>query len=52
MITMRVPNQTFQKVGIDILGPLPESRSENRYAVVAIDCKWPEVSPLVTKRLN
>lgn len=51
LITVPVPDQMFQKIGIDILGPLPESRSGNRYAIVAMDylSKWPEVAPLPNK---
>ena len=37
-------DQPFGRVGIDIVGPLPETKKGNRYIVVAMDylTKWPE----------
>ena len=37
-------NQPFEKVGIDIVRPLPKTRNGNSYIVVAMDylTKWPE----------
>jgi hypothetical protein len=37
-------NQPFEKIGIDIVGPLPKTARKNRYIVVAMDylTKWPE----------
>ena len=37
-------NQPFEKIGIDIVGPLPITARKNRYIVVAMDylMKWPE----------
>jgi hypothetical protein len=37
-------NQPFEKVGIDIVGPLPKTKNSNSYIVVAMDylTKWPE----------
>ena len=32
-----VPSRPFQQVGMDLLGPFPTSRSENRWIVVATD---------------
>jgi hypothetical protein len=35
----------FERIAIDIAGPFPESESENRYLLIAMDyfTKWPEV---------
>jgi Integrase zinc binding domain/Integrase core domain len=40
--------QPFERVGIDIVGPLPVTSRGNRYIVVATDylTKWPEAKPL------
>src|SRR5215208_3096728 len=37
-------NQPFEKIGIDIVGPLPKTARKNRYIVIAMDylTKWPE----------
>ncbi|MEE8326536.1 MAG: reverse transcriptase domain-containing protein [candidate division NC10 bacterium] len=43
----------WEKVAIDILGPLPESDRGHRYVVVLTDAfsKWAEVAPLVTQSM-
>jgi hypothetical protein len=40
--------QPFERIGIDIVGPLPETRNKNKYMVVAIEylTKWVEVRAL------
>ncbi len=40
--------QLFERVGIDIVGPLPKTLKGNRYIVVAIEylTKWPEARAL------
>ena len=41
-------NEPFERIGIDIVGPLPESKNGNRYIVVAVDyfTKWSEARAL------
>ena len=38
----------FQRIGIDIVGPLPRTERDNRYIVVATEylTKWPEAKAL------
>jgi hypothetical protein len=40
--------QPFERIGIDIVGPLPRTARGNRYIVVAVDylTKWPEARVL------
>jgi hypothetical protein len=40
--------QPFERIGIDIVGPLPETGRKNKYIVVAMDyfTKWPEARAL------
>jgi hypothetical protein len=40
-----VAEAPFERVGIDFVGPLPETEEGNRYILVAVDyfTKWPEV---------
>ncbi|CEM32443.1 unnamed protein product [Vitrella brassicaformis CCMP3155] len=40
--------RAFELVGMDIVGPLPESHNGNRYMLVFMDylTKWPEVFPM------
>ena len=40
--------QPFERIGIDIVGPLPETENKNKYMVVAIEylTKWVEVRAL------
>ena len=40
----------FQRVGIDLLGPFPETAKNNKYIIVAIDylTKWTETAALPT----
>ena len=42
----------FERIQVDILGPLPVSFSGNKYLLVVVDCftKWPEAIPLKNKR--
>ena len=46
-----VTDQSFMRVGIDIVGPISTSNSGNKYLVVAMDylTKWPEVAALPDK---
>lgn len=41
-------NQPFERIGIDIVGPLPETPRKNKYIVVATEylTKWPEARAL------
>jgi hypothetical protein len=43
--------QPFDRIGIDIVGPLPETTKGNRFIVVATEyvTKWPEARPIPTK---
>src|SRR6266540_2237332 len=43
-----VPMDIFERWGIDIVGPLPQTEDGYRYIVVAIDyfSRWPEARPL------
>lgn len=45
---MEVIGEPFQKVAIDIVGPLQLSRNKNRYILTLIDVatRWPEAIPL------
>jgi len=49
-----VGKKPFERVQMDILGPLPVSSSEMRYLLVVVDCftKWVEASPLKNSRAN
>ena len=42
----------FERVALDIVGPLPKSSNGNKYALVVVDyfSKWPEVIPLPYQR--
>lgn len=44
------PHYPFERVGIDLLGPLPLTKSGNRWVIVAIDhlSRYAETSPLPT----
>ena len=41
-------HEPFYRIGIDIVGPLPRTRQNNRYIVTAMDylTKWPEARAL------
>ena len=41
-------NSPFYQIGIDFVGPLPITKNENRYIIVAMDylTKWPEAKPV------
>ena len=49
-----VTDQSFQRVGIDLVGPLPVSSAGNKYIVVAMDylSKWPEAVALPDKKAS
>ena len=42
--------EPFNKIGIDVVGPLPRTKNGNKYIVVAIDymTKWPEAKAIPT----
>lgn len=42
----------FERIQVDILGPLPTTLNGNRYVLVVLDCftKWAEAIPLKNKR--
>ena len=48
MIPLPVISEPFQRVAMDIVGPLPKSRSGNRYILVMCDyaTRYPEAVPL------
>ena len=52
--SMPVNDQSFHRVGIDLLGPLPVTDRGNKYVVVAIDylTKWPEVRAIPDKKAS
>lgn len=43
--------KVWHRVGIDLVGPLPETKSGNRYIITLCDyfSKWPEAAPLQSK---
>eukprot|EP00731_Ephydatia_muelleri_P017503 Em0010g601a len=43
--------QVWHKVGIDLIGPLPETKKGNKYIVTLLDyfSKWPEACPIPNK---
>eukprot|EP00731_Ephydatia_muelleri_P010665 Em0005g1251a len=43
--------QLWHKVGIDLIGPLPETKKGNKYIVTLLDyfSKWPEACPIPNK---
>lgn len=43
--------KVWHRVGIDLVGPLPETRAGNKYIITLSDyfSKWPEAAPLQTK---
>ena len=49
-----VTDLSFQRVGIDLVGPLPTSTAGNRFIVVCMDylTKWPEVAALPNKQAS
>ena len=44
------PGRPFTKVGLDIIGPLPQTNKGNQYIIVLVDylTKWVEADPLST----
>ena len=49
LVTMKVPN-AFERVSVDILGPLPITTSGDRYPLCFTDhcTRWPILVPLAT----
>ena len=45
------PDECFQRIGIDYIGPLPESSKKNRYVLVIVDhlSRYCEVCPVQTQ---
>ena len=43
--------KVWHRVGIDLVGPLPETRRDNKYIITLSDyfSKWPEAAPLQSK---
>lgn len=39
---------------MDLIGPLPRTKSGNRYIITLVDyfSKWPEAAPLINKRAD
>ena len=48
MIPLPVVSESFSRIAMDIVGPLPRSRSGNRYVLVVCDygTRYPEAVPL------
>ena len=48
MIPLPVVSEPFSRIAMDIVGPLPRSRSGNRYVLVICDygTRYPEAVPL------
>ena len=46
-----VPSAVWSQLGIDLIGPLRETTSGNKYAIVVVDyfSKWPEARAVPTK---
>eukprot|EP00731_Ephydatia_muelleri_P013496 Em0007g806a len=46
-----VPSKVWSQIGIDLIGPLPETCRKNKYIVTVTDyfSKWPEGAPLKDK---
>ena len=44
----KTPDNPFQHIGIDVMGPLPRTMTGKRYIVLAIDwlIKWPEAQAI------
>ena len=55
LISINQPLLTIEsfhvKVGIDLIGPLPETKAGNRYIITLVDyfSKWPEAEALPDK---
>jgi hypothetical protein len=45
MQAVQIPNRKFEQVGMDITGPLPRTRTGNRFVLVVVDylSRWPEL---------
>ena len=50
LIPLPIMDEPFQKIAMDIVGPLPQSRSGNRYVLVICDyaIRYPEAVPMRT----
>ena len=48
------PGYPFSRVGLDLIGPLPETPRGNRFIIVLVDylTKWVEAEPLVTSEAD
>jgi hypothetical protein len=46
--------QAFERIGIDLIGPLPLTATRKRYIIVAIDylIKWIEARPIIAKEAD
>ena len=46
-----VQDTVWQRIGIDLVGPLPETSRGNKYIITCMDyfSKWPEAAPLQSK---
>src|SRR3954449_6995959 len=46
--------QPFERIGLDFVGPLPRTRNDNKYILVATDCmtKWPEARAMKNATAN
>ena len=47
LVPLPVIEVPFERIAIDIIGPLPRSQSGNRYVLVVCDyaTRWPEAAP-------
>ena len=52
LVPLPVFEVSFERIAMDIIGPLPRSRSGNRYVLVVCDyaTRWPEGAPLTLYR--
>ena len=48
LVPMSIVDSPFERIAMDIVGPLPRSRSGNRFVLVVCDyaTRWPEAVPL------
>jgi transposase InsO family protein len=52
--SLPIPKQPFEALGIDVLGPLPQTRLGNRYILVVTDyfTRWPMAFPMKNQRAS